>query len=71
MADGHFLLVDARDGFFEKSGAGDGWWSPVCVATGAGMGEGLGCGGGRSGDIKDGRWSEGKEVVSPFLWCTC
>ena len=31
------------------------------------MGEGLGCGRSRSGDIKDGRWSQGKEVVSPFL----
>ena len=57
MADGHFLLVNARDGFLEKSGAGDRWWSPAGVAAGARMGEGLGCGGGRSRDIKDGRWS--------------
>lgn len=67
MADGHFLLVYARDSFFEKGGAGDRRWSPACVAAGARMREGLGRGGGRSGDIKNGRWSEGKEVVSPLL----
>ena len=67
MADGHFLLVNARDSFLEKGGPGDRWRSPACVAAVACMGECLGCGGGRSGDIKNGRWSKGKEVVSPFL----
>lgn len=67
MAKAHFLLVDAGDGFLEKGGAGDGRWSPDCVAAGAGVGEGLGRWGGGGRDVEDGWWGEGEEVVSPFL----
>lgn len=67
VAKAHFLLVDAGDGFLEKGGAGDGRWSPDCVAAGAGVGEGLGRWGGGGRDVEDGWWGEGEEVVSPFL----
>ena len=67
MAECHTFFVNAGDGFFQESRAGNWGWSPNCVAAILGVCESGRCWTAGSGNVEDCGWSKGKEVVGPFL----